>query len=152
MRCSDLSKKWAPALGALALAALLGGCGAPDRAAPPSAAAPTVAPMIIAPTAAPLASAPVAAPAAVGASDRLYIRDGFKDDEERVTVIDSASGARERELPPGVASPDWATLYTVEQDSGKTRVRALDIQTGQVLRETSLDGGYVFPTVTLDEL
>src|SRR5262245_3125759 len=156
MRCSDLSKKLALVLGVLMLVALLSGCGAPDRSAPPSAAAPTPAPMMAAPTAAPLASAPTAAPVvargAAGASDRLYIRYGFNDDEERFSVIDSASGARERELPPGVASPDWTTLYTIEQDGGKTRVRALDVQTGQALRETSLDGGYVFPTVTLDEL
>ena len=113
-------------------AALLSACGAPDRSEPPSVAAPTLVPQR------------VAAPP----GDRLYIRDGFKGDAERLAVVDSASGARERDLPPGVISPDWATLYAVEQNGAKTAVRALDLATGQTLRETAIDGAYSLPMIT----
>jgi len=76
-----ISNKSLNTAAALALAAtLLGACGAADRSAVQSAAAPTVAP------------ARVAAPP----GDRLFIRDGFKGDAERLTIIDSSSGARER--------------------------------------------------------
>src|SRR5687768_7518198 len=95
---SLLIRKLTKALGPLALATalMLSGCGAPDQSAPPSAAAPTAAlPTRVAPQ----------------PGDRLYIRDGFKGDAERLSIIDSVSGARERELPPGVIAPDWSTLY-----------------------------------------
>src|SRR5438093_10810527 len=83
----------------LALAvALLSACGAPDRSAVQSAAVPTPAP----PT------------AAAASGDLLYIRDGSKGGAERLTIIDSISGARERDLPPGVTSPDWSMLYVAE--------------------------------------
>jgi hypothetical protein len=121
--------------GLLMLAALLlGACG---RAADlPTASAPTVAPPV--PTAQP--------------SDRLYIRDGFKGDAERLTIVDSVSGARQRDLPPGVTSPDWSTLYVATQEAGSTRLQALDIASGQILRETKLDGAYGLPMITPDSV
>src|SRR5215207_1789705 len=113
------SNRAASIAAALALAGVwLTACGAPDRSAPPSAAAPTLAPALI------------AAPP----GDRLFIRHGFKGDAERLAIIDSTSGARERDLPPGVTSPDWTTLYVVEQNDGNTVVRALDLATGRTLR------------------
>lgn len=131
------SNRAASAAAALAMAAaLLSACGAPDRSAPQSAAAPTLAPPI------------VAAPP----GDRLYIRDGFKGDAERLTIIDSTSGAREYDLPPGVSSPDWTTLYVVEQNDSKTAVRALDLATGRTLRETAIEGAYSLPMITPDSV
>jgi hypothetical protein len=132
------SGRWLSLPGLLALAALtLSGCGAPDRSTPPSAAAPTPLP---------------AAVAAQPLGDRLYIRDGFTGDAERLTIVDSASGARERDLPPGVMSPDWSTLYVAEQSAGKTSVRALDVETSRALREIVLDGAYSLPLITPDSV
>jgi hypothetical protein len=131
-------RKLAKALGPLALLAMiLSGCGVPDRSAPLSAAAPTA----VLPTR-----------AAPQPGDRLYIRDGFKGDAERLTIIDSNSGARERDLPPGVIAPDWSTIYVAEQTGGKTIVRALDVETGRILHETTLDGAYALPMITPDSV
>ncbi|HEU5103240.1 MAG TPA: hypothetical protein VFU22_29670, partial [Roseiflexaceae bacterium] len=112
---------------ALALVAtLLSGCGAPDRSVAPAAAAPT----------------PALATAVAVPSDRLFIRDGFKGDFERLAIVDSISGARERDLPPGVISSDWTTLYVAEQNAGNTVVRALDLASGQALRDIMIPGAY----------
>ena len=127
----------ASAAAMLALAAaLLSACGVADRSAVQSAAVPTPAPPIVA-----------AAP-----GDLLYIRDGVKGGTERLTIIDSVSGARERDLPPGVTSPDWSTLYVAEQKDGKTTLRALDLATGQTLRATTIDGAYSLPMITPDSV
>jgi len=121
--------------GFLMLAALLlGACG--TSANPLTASAPTVAP-----------PAPTPQP-----GDQLYIRDGFKGDAERLTIVDSASGARKRDLPPGVTSPDWSTLYVATQGGGSTRLQALDIASGQILRETKLDSAYGLPLITPDSV
>ena len=116
-------------------AALLSACGVADGSAVQSAAVPT--------PAQPVAAAP---------GDRLYISDGAKAGTERLTIIDSVSGARERDLPPGVTSPDWSTLYVAEQKDGKTELRALDLATGQTLRTTTLDGAYSLPMITPDSV
>src|SRR3954451_158850 len=98
----------AKAVALLALAAaLLSACGVADRSAVQSVAAPTPTP-----------------PAAPG--DLLYVRDGAQGASERLTIVDSLSGARQRDLPAGVTSPDWSTLYVAESRDGKTTLRALD--------------------------
>src|SRR5204862_2634128 len=118
---------------ALALAAaLLSACGVADRTASQSAAAPTPVP-------------PSATPAP---SDLLYIHDSSNAASERLTIIDSMSGARERDLPAGVMSPDWNTLFVAEQKDGKTALHALDLATGQTLRATTLNGAYSLPMIT----
>src|SRR6266540_7139181 len=132
----NVSNSAASAAAILALAAaLLSACGAADRSASQSAAAPTPAP-----------------PIAAASGDLLYIRDGFKGGTERLTIIDSISGARERDLPPGVTSPDWSTLYVATQGGGSTRLQALDIASGQILRETKLGGAYGLPLITPDSV
>jgi hypothetical protein len=133
----NISNRASRAAVTLALAAmLLSACGVADRSAVQSAAVPTPA-------------APIAASAP---GDLLYIRAGGKGDTERLAIIDSVSGVRERELPPGVTSPDWTTLYVAEQSGGKTRVRALDIASGQTLRESTIDGSYGLPMITPDSV
>jgi len=125
----------AAALLALAVA-LLSACGAPDRSEVQSAAVPT----------------PARPTASAAPGDLLYIRDGSKGSSERITIIDSISGARERDLPPGVTSPDWSTLYVAEQHDGKTTLRALDLATEQTLRATTIDGAYDLPMITPDSV
>jgi hypothetical protein len=125
----------------LALAALLmGGCGAPDRSAQQS-----TAPAAAAPT--------VAAPAAL-AGDRLYIRDSDGGDHQHLSILDSGRGMREHTLPLGVASPDWSTLYAAQTSSSAgrntTKLQAIDVKTGQPIRETTIDGSYALPRVGLD--
>ena len=133
----NVSNSAASAATVLALAAaLLSACGVADRSVSQSAAVPTPAPPI----------------AAAASGDLLYIRDGFKGGTERLTIIDSISGARERDLPPGVTSPDWSTLYVAAQNDGKTTLRALDLATGQTLRETTIDGAYDLPMITPDSV
>ena len=116
-------------------AALLSACGVADGSAVQSAAVPT----------------PVQ-PVADAAGDLLYIRDGAKAGTERLTIIDSVSGARERDLPQGVSSPDWSTLYVAEQKDDKTALRALDLATGQALRATTINGAYSLPMITPDSV
>jgi hypothetical protein len=119
----------------LALSAtLLSACGVADRSASQSAAVPT----------------PRAAASTPG--DLLFISAGFKGDAERLRIIDSVSGASERDLPPGVTSPDWSTLYVAEQSNGKTALRALDLATGQTVRTITLDGAYSLPKITPDSV
>jgi hypothetical protein len=84
--------------------------------------------------------------------DRLYIRDSFKQDVPRLAIVDGVTGVRERELPPGVITPDWATIYVAAPQGGKTRLRAIDVVSGQTLRETMLDGVYELPLITADSL
>jgi hypothetical protein len=124
----------ASAAALVALATLLSACGAPDQAAVRSAAAPTPA-------------APIVAP-----GDLLYIRDGAKADAKHMSIIDSISGAHERNLPAGVTSPDWSTLYVAEQHDGSTTLRAIDLATGRTLRETAIDGMYDLPMITPDSV
>jgi hypothetical protein len=124
-------------MGRLAILALiLSACGVPAQ--PDLSAS--------APTAPPLPSAPQPA------GDRLYIRDGLKGDAERLAVVDSVTGARERDLPSGLVAPDWSTLYVVEADGDKTLVRAIDAASGKVLRSTAVDAAYELPAITPDSI
>jgi DNA-binding beta-propeller fold protein YncE len=122
------------------LALIMVGCGN---------ATPTVTPTI-APTA-PLptpTSHPVATPTATTASERLWARE-FPvqpgSNAARLSLIDPATGARMRDLPSGVPTADWSTLYVTEWGPDATTVRALDPRTGQTLRETTVRGRYVLP-------
>ena len=148
-----MARKLTPIFAVLALATLLiSSCGTPDRAAQqpaaPAAAAATVPP-------APIAAAPQTAPQAARLpADQLYIHDNDGSGAGRLAILNAVSGERERDLPLGVASPDWSTLYTVEStvanDHAKTHIQALDLKTGRPVRETTIDGAYVLPTVSVD--
>ena len=98
-------------------------------------------------------TAGAAAVAAAAPGDLLYIRDGFKGDAERLTIIDSVSGARERDLPPGVTSPDWTHAVCRRAERWQNGACARSISaTGQTLRETTLDGAYSLPMITPDSV
>jgi hypothetical protein len=123
----------------IALAALLGACGAPDRAAPPASLA---APTVTTPT--------------IGArNEELYVRDAA-DGPATSLVLLGDSGQRLRDLPLGALSPDWSLVYLAEQRSagGKasTHVQAIDLHTGQVAHETTIDGAYELPLIGADEM
>jgi hypothetical protein len=47
----------------------------------------------------------------------------------------------------GLPAPDWSALYTLSFEHGATAVRAIDVRTGGVLRQTRLEGIYDFPNV-----
>jgi outer membrane protein assembly factor BamB len=140
-----MARKLITIFAALAIAALLlSSCGVSDRpaqqSAAPAAAAPTAAPH-----AAPAQPPPTALP------EELYIR---ADDGSESGILAILGGKGVRELPLGAVAPDWSTLYTVatRTDYGppKTFLRALDLKTGTLLRETTLDGAYALPAVSLD--
>jgi hypothetical protein len=126
----------------VAVALLMHGCGAPDRAAQPAA------PAAIAPTAQPPQQAPIP-------GDQLYVRDRDTSAAEHLAIL-SSDGTRTRDLPLGAIAPDRSILYTAESspagDGPKTRVRALDLKTGKQIRETTIGGAYSLPTVSVDEL
>lgn len=124
----------------MVVASLVQGCGAADRAAQPAA------PAAVAPTAQP--PQPTSVP-----GDQLYIRDRDSSAAEHLAIL-SSDGARTRDLPLGAVAPDRSTLYIVESSSAgkgiKTHVRALDPKTGKQMRETTIDGAYILPTVSVD--
>ncbi len=71
----------------------------------------------------------------------------------RIAVLNAAGGAVERELPDGVPSPDWSTLYTIEPGGGtpaQTVIRAVDVAGGAPLRQQTIDGAYALPAAELD--
>ncbi|MFL5805105.1 MAG: YncE family protein [Roseiflexaceae bacterium] len=132
-------------LGMLAMVALLvSGCGAPDRPAQSGA------PAAVVPTAQP-PQPPQLTPVP---GDELYVRDSEGSAAERLMILSSTGGTSARELPLGAVAPDRSTLYTVESspagDGFKTRVRALDPKTGVQVRETTIEGAYILPTVSVD--
>ncbi len=117
------------------------------------AAIPTTTPTVV-PTASPIiattiptqqAAAPTGAAAAARTGDRLFVRDGYGTSGGRLSVIDAASGASLRDLPLGVATADWSTLYVTERGIEQTTVRAFNPQTGQALRETTIMGRFTLP-------
>jgi hypothetical protein len=133
---------------ALALAALLlSNCGAPDRpaqqASAPAAAAPTAAPQV----------APTQPQRTAASPDELFVR---AEDDSEAGVLAMLGRDSARELPLGAVAPDWSALYTVAASTTngapKTMVRALDPRTGALLRETTIDGAYALPVVSLDEM
>ncbi|MGI8548126.1 MAG: YncE family protein, partial [Gemmatimonadaceae bacterium] len=124
------------------LALVLVACGTATPTTAPSPAPPTVAP-----TAAPAqpAAIPTTAAAPKATGDRLYVRDGNGVPANRLSVIDAGSGTRMQDLPLGVPSPDWSTLYVTERGIEQTTVRAFDPQTGKARRETTITGRFALP-------
>ena len=117
---------------------------------------------IVSHSAGPVQSAPVPAqavsqPAApsqltpLPVHDRLYIRSDSGSPSGPLAVIDAATGTQEQTLPFGVPSLDWSTLYTADYGQGHTTVRAVDVTTGQTLRQTQLQGEYDLTSVDMND-
>jgi hypothetical protein len=76
---------------------------------------------------------------------------------QELFIVDAASGIVERELPRGVLAPDSSVVYDAlpvgsaagGQTRWRTTVRAVETETGRVLRRLSLDGRYVLQPVDL---
>lgn len=137
-----LSLRLAPAaVFACLLAACGSSAGAPAR---PESVPPATSPVV--------ASTPATTPQPAG--DRLYLIMGDYSPSQRLAVVDATTGARERELPYGVAAPDWSAVYTVTLTTGSgsahTDVRAIDAGTGQTLRAMTVEGNYALPPVSID--
>jgi DNA-binding beta-propeller fold protein YncE len=96
----------------LVLAAVLAGCGAP-----------------------PATHATSATPAPPPASEQIYVA------TDRGVSLLAQSGATVRELPRGVAAPDWSAFYVVEPGS-TTIVRVLDPLSGAERRAITVPGRY----------
>lgn len=125
--------------GVLALVLVACGTATPTKVPSP---APPVAPTAIS---AQPAAIPTSTAAPKATSDRLYIRDGNGSPANRLSVIDAGSGTRVQDLPLGVPSPDWSTLYVTERGIEQTTLRALSPQTGQALREITITGRFALP-------
>lgn len=132
------------------LAVFLVACGAatPTPTIAPTAVPTAIAtPSAVAPTALPTrpAVASTSTAASAKSSGLLFVRDGYGGPAGKLSVIDPGSGTTVRTLPLGVATPDWSTLYVTEWRLESTTVRAIDPQTGQTLRETTVPGRYTLP-------
>ena len=98
------------------------------------------------PAAAPAASTPAGAAAA--GSARLYVVDqapASGGTENRLRIVNAASGTVERDLPFGFPSPDWSALFAFDSQPDKTTVRKFDLATGELIKQITLDGEYVVP-------
>ena len=102
-----------------------------------------VAPSQSQPIADPTSASP--SPATNRAPDALYVRQAGNGSPAYITVIDARSGNVIRALPDGVVSPDRQTVYVTESLKGatQTRVRAIDVNSGNERRAFTLDGDYI---------
>ena len=120
---------------------MIGGCGQVQSALPPT--QPTL-----------ISSASVTSEKPLKAGDLLFIRDGYGSNTDRLSLVDTTGGKRAQEMLLGVPSPDWSTLYTAQQhfEIGKraTYVRALNVTTGQPIRQITLNDVFELPAVELD--
>ncbi len=126
--------KQAMGIGLLAIVVALSSCAGPATPSP----------------APPIELAQPIAPAQPSTRDHLYVREGYGSPAEHLVVIDAATGTREQDLPLGVPSPDWSTLYSVEHGEGTTTVRAIEVKTGRTVRQTQVGGQYDLTYVDLD--
>jgi len=84
-----------------------------------------------------------ALPAAAGY--RIFLEQGYNGSDE-VTVLDSGTGAVERQLPIGTPAPDWSRYYTVTQHGGSATLTALDPASGRTLAQATIPTGYTLPS------
>lgn len=90
------------------------------------------------------ACGPKTAAQASSDSYRIFVAEGFGNGPQ-IAVRDWPSGKLERELPIGVAAPDWSRYYTVDYSGGQTHLIAMDPRSGRRLAEVSVPTGYGLP-------
>ncbi len=124
------------------------GCAAGGTATPPRR---TVAPAPAqgATPAAPVPASPgpsaAASPAARSATDIVLARRG-----DRLDVLDGGNLQRMFEVPAGVGTPDWLTVYATAPDGDGTRVSRLRIDAGgSPDRQQTIPGHFVPSTIGL---
>lgn len=76
-------------------------------------------------------------PKAPPAGEVLYLQEG-----DRIRVRDAATGEIRSEVPRGVISPDWTSVYVLDNAT----VRAIGLPTGETLRAIDLPGEFVMAT------
>jgi DNA-binding beta-propeller fold protein YncE len=90
---------------------------------------------------------PAAAPAAAGetGNDLVYTADPARG----ILQVLGPGGRVLRELPAGVPSADWSTLYVARGGTSSTTVQAIDVASGRTLRSATLAGRFRLPVVGL---
>ena len=78
---------------------------------------------------------------------RLFLEGGFSNSGETVKVVDSGTGAVERELPIGTANFNWSRYYTVTPVNGNGRLSAIDPASGRTIAQTTIPAGYALPNL-----
>jgi hypothetical protein len=79
---------------------------------------------------------------------RIFLQEGFNGGARQVTVVNSMTGAVERQLPLGTPAPDWSRYYIVERGTTNGTLKAIEPSSGQTLAQTSIPGGFFLPDLT----
>lgn len=82
---------------------------------------------------------------------RIVVAEGFGSGPQ-LAVRDWPSGKLERELPIGVAAPDWSRYYSVDYSSGKNALVAIDPRSGRQLGQVAIPVGYGLPDMNYPRL
>ena len=136
-------------LTALTALLVLSGCSQ-DSSPTVGVAAPTQPPLVsVSGSGVPTVAASLTVPAAGQVQPTtLYVREGLGDMNDRLVILQAPDGKVERQLPLGVTSFDWKTLYTLAwPDKLTTKVTALSLETGQVIRSQNLSGQWELPQI-----
>jgi hypothetical protein len=103
---------------------------------------------------APPAWGPAPAASAQPVGDLLYLHTTRKlpANAARLSIIDPRTGSQERDLPLGAIAPDWSVMYTLEHLDGITAVRAVALPSGNLIRQTTLEGRFTLPRLSANGL
>ena len=82
------------------------------------------------------------------ASYRIFLEEGYNGGSQQVTVVNSMTGAVERQLPLGTPAPDWSRYYLVERGTTNSVLKAIQPSSGHTLAQTSIPGGFSLPDLT----
>jgi hypothetical protein len=78
---------------------------------------------------------------------RIFLEGGFSNSGETVKVLDSGTGAIERELPLGTPNADWSRYYVVTPLTGSSNLKVIDPASGRTIAQTTLPAGYSLPNI-----
>ncbi len=79
---------------------------------------------------------------------RLFLQEGFSGGSQQITVVNSVTGAVERQLPLGTPAPDWSRYYVVDKGTTNSMLKAIQPSSGQTLAQTPIPGGFSLPDLT----